>query len=281
MTEFDDFPTSPDCWADSHAFYQAFLKGEEFIESLPPKERGANPDRLTHEMTSHLYGSRMQSKTLLRAPSGAAIASSATWLSRVRILAEWFAAANEFPRFEGLRASDLQAWSKLSANVDELNSLPQRLLARGIILVHEPAIPGAKVDGAVFTLMSGTPVIGMSLRYPRLDSYWFTLMHELAHVVLHKDQLSSPIIDDLDEESPELTERQADKLASDSLIPRNEWRTCPARSSLSDKDILEFSARLHIAPQIVAGRLRRELRRYHLFAPIVNAVNVREVLTYD
>jgi len=281
MTEFDDFPTSPDCWADSHAFYEAFLKSEEFIASLSPKERGVNPDRFAHEMTSHLYGSRMQSKTLLRAPSGDAIASSAAWLSRVRVLAEWFAAVNEIPPFEGLRASDLQTWSKLSADIDELNSLPQRLLARGIILIHEQAIPGAKVDGAVFTLMSGTPVIGMSLRYPRLDSYWFTLMHELAHIVLHKDQLSSPIIDDLDEDSPDLTERQADKLASDALIPRNEWRTCPARSSLSAEDIVDFSARLHIAPQIVAGRLRRELRRYHLFATIVNGVNVREVLNND
>jgi HTH-type transcriptional regulator/antitoxin HigA len=135
-----------------------------------------------------------------------------------------------------------------------------------------------KIDGCVFKVASGNPVIGISFRYTRLDHFWFTLMHELAHVALHQEQLSSPILDDLESERPDLIEREADRLASDSLIPRNEWRNCPAKYSLAEADVRSFAQKMGIAPQIVAGRLRREFRRHELFSGLVNEVNVREIL---
>ncbi len=38
----------------------------------------------------------------------------------------------------------------------------------------------------------------MSLRYPRLDYFWFTLLHELAHLVLHNEQLKEPVFFDVE-----------------------------------------------------------------------------------
>jgi HTH-type transcriptional regulator/antitoxin HigA len=278
MREHDDFPLSPDCWADASAFYEAFLKAEEFLASVPARNRGANPDRTLHELASHLYISRSQPNALLRARTGVAEATAAVWLSRVRVISEWFFAANDVPAFSKLDAVELRVLAEISADISCLAELTSALLARGIILIHERSIPGMKVDGAVFKLTSGNPVVGISLRYPRLDHYWFTLMHELAHIVLHDDLLSSPIIDDLDSERPDLVERQADKLASDSLIPRNEWRSCSAKYTLSEGDVRAFANKLKIAPQIVAGRLRRELRRHDLFSDLIHKVNIREVL---
>lgn len=278
MTAHDDFPLSPDCWADSSAFYEAFLKAEEFLASVPVKSRGGNADRVLHQVTSDLYASREQPGALLRAVLGAAEASAAVWLSKVRAIAQWFCASTEVPPFAGLSKDDLTEIARLSADITRLAEVGEVLLARGIVLVHERAIPGAKVDGAVFKLRGGTPVIGLSLRYPRLDYYWFTLMHELAHVVLHDDLLSSPIIDDLDGESPELIERQANRLAGNSMIPANLWRNCPAKYTLDEADVHSFAKSLGIAPHIVAGRLRRELGRHDLFSPLINAVDVREVI---
>ena len=163
----------------------------------------------------------------------------------------------------------------------EARKEPQRLgvlLDRGIILVYERAIPAAKVDGVVFKLKNGNPVIGLSLRYARLDHYWFTLMHELAHVVLHDEQLSTPIVDDLDVDSSDLIERQANRLAANSMIPSNLWRTCPAKASLKVADVISFAIELRIAPHIVAGRLRRELGRHEVFTDLAHSVNVREML---
>src|SRR5690606_34620533 len=94
----------------------------------------------------------------------------------------------------------------------------------------------------------------------------------------HAKQLDVPIVDDLEADRPELVERQADRLASNSLIPSAEWRSCPARYTLVEKDIVAFADRLGIAPQVVAGRIRHETKRHELFAGLANSVNVREVL---
>src|SRR5262249_26500342 len=59
------------------------------------------------------------------------------------------------------------------------------LLRSGIILVIERHLPRTHVDGAATILENGTPVIGLSLRYNRLDNFWFCLFHELAHIALH------------------------------------------------------------------------------------------------
>lgn len=278
MNAHDDFPLSPSCSADATAFYEAFLKAEEFMANLPAKERGTNPDRLLHKVARDLYASRDQPGSLMRAATGADHAKVAVWVSKVRTLAQWLCASSQVPTFQGLSKVELQAISKLSPNVAKLHLLEEVLLERGIILVHERAIQGAKVDGVVFKLKGGNPVIGMSLRYSRLDHYWFTLMHELSHVVLHDDKLSSPIVDDFEEDSADLIERQANKLAADSMIPSHVWRTCPARATLAEADIRQFAAELGIAPHIVAGRLRRELDRHDVFTRLVNSVNVREML---
>lgn len=278
MNEHDDFPLSPACWADSAAFYAAFLKAEEFLASVPAKARGESPDRLLHKLACDLYASRDQPGSLMRAASGADEAGAAVWVSKVRTLAQWLCASTQVPAFAGLSKADLHVISKLSVDQSKLHTLGDVLLERGIILVHERAIPGAKVDGVVFKLKGGNPVIGMSLRYSRLDHYWFTLMHELSHVVLHNHLLDSPIVDDLDGDGQELVEKQANKLAADSMIPSHLWRTCPAKASLKEADIHRFASEIGIAPQIAAGRLRREMGRHDIFTPLVNSVNVREML---
>ena len=278
MIGHDDFPLSPDCWADSSAFYEAFIKAEEFLAAVPAKSRGGNTDRTLHQVACDLYAASKSAGVLLRAAAGAPEAGGVVWLSKVRAVAQWFAAAREIPRFGGLSEEDLLEIARLSADINRLPEVSDKLLDRGIVLVHEMAIPGAKIDGAVFKLREGTPVIGMSLRYSRLDHYWFTLMHELAHVVLHDELLVSPIIDDFELESAELIERQANRLACNTMIPPNLWRSCPAKYSLNERDVRSFARTLGVAPHVVAGRLRRDLGRYDLFAALINDVDVREVL---
>lgn len=273
---FDDFPLSPDCWADPAAYYEAFIKAEELTSSISTGKKV--DDRTIYELTRHLFLNRSKSDALFRASLGAAQAQAAVWLSRVRSIAEWYSAAVPLPEFSGLDRDALREISGLSARSSFVEQVSQVLLERGVILVHERGLPGMKVDGVSFKLASGNPVLGLSLRYSRLDYYWFTLMHELAHVVLHSEILSAPILDDLDEERTSLIERQADRLASDALIPKNEWRSCPARYTLNEADVVEFAKKLGIAPQIVAGRIRHDLRRHELFPDLIKEVNMRSVL---
>ena len=52
----------------------------------------------------------------------------------------------------------------------------------GIPLVIERHLPRTYLDGAALRLGDGRPVVALTLRYDRIDSFWFCLLHELAHV---------------------------------------------------------------------------------------------------
>jgi HTH-type transcriptional regulator/antitoxin HigA len=119
-------------------------------------------------------------------------------------------------------------------------------------------------------------VVALSLRYSRLDYFWFTLMHELAHLCLHPESLKAAIIENLDGEAESLIELEADKLALNSFVPRNVWRNCPPKYSFSKDTVVNFAREVGIHPAIVAGRLRKELNRYDCLSGMVNDIDVRE-----
>lgn len=134
----------------------------------------------------------------------------------------------------------------------------------GIHLVIEPHLPKTYLDGAVFIAADGRPVVAMTLRFDRLDNFWFTLMHELAHIALHIDggamwYLDNNLVPGLDVDE---IEQQADALARESLIPSEVW----AESVLiSEEDVHKLAKQLSISPSIVAGRICNERKDYTLF----------------
>src|SRR5271157_576991 len=72
---------------------------------------------------------------------------------------------------------------------DEAPRLAREFLAKhGIPLVVVPHLPKTYLDGAALKLADGTPVVGLTLRYDRIDNFWFCLLHELAHIGRHMDK---------------------------------------------------------------------------------------------
>lgn len=280
--DFDDFPLSPCGSGNAVELYESFLQSEELVKGLSKKEVGDDRNRASYNMWQELHAARTTNSALFRAREDADQALKLLWLSRVRETAQIFITLNEIPDFQGLTPADLSEISTLSLKASNLERLSKILFERGILLIYELAIPGMKLDGAVFTLNAKRPVIALSLRYPRLDIFWFTLMHELAHLVLHYEKLADPILDDVDADHADIVERMADRLASNSLISRSDWRSCSALYSPSEKAVREFAFKVRVHPSIVAGRLRRELGRHDIFSDIVNEINVRKVLLgYD
>lgn len=150
---------------------------------------------------------------------------------------------------------------------------------KGIKLVIVPHFKKTYLDGAVLLNNKGEPIIALSLRYDRLDNFWFTLMHELAHLVLGHvhDSEDQCIIDDLDMEAPDEKENDADKLARDSLIPHELWESHPAKTSKKIEDILDLASKADIHKSIVAGRIRRERNNYKILWPHVGKGLVRKI----
>jgi HTH-type transcriptional regulator/antitoxin HigA len=184
------------------------------------------------------------------------------------------------PPFEGL--SERSAIEILNSSIESKAyiSIPALLIKYGIVVVFEESLPGLNLDGAVYTNMQGNPVIALSIRHNRLDNFWFTLSHELAHIILHYDDLREIILDDLDETANHTQgkEYEANKLAGDMLIPRSIWRSCPVKFSTESDDIKQFAGEVSIHPAIIAGRIRRDRAKYSLFTDIIHQEDLRKEL---
>ncbi|ENK2291011.1 ImmA/IrrE family metallo-endopeptidase [Vibrio parahaemolyticus] len=265
-----------DSKTDSKAIFESYLESQAQLEALPQHLKKDN-----HLVKLNLFKEvhfQKSSNLLFRKSDSSKDALINYWLSKVKNLAYLYCDFNEIPDFKGLTKSDLNEIAAGNTDPYYIKNLEEDLSSKGVIFIVEPSISGLKLDGAVFKLDSGHPVVAMSLRYKRLDNFWFTLMHELSHIVLHYEQLDNYIIDDLDSKSEELIELEADKLALNSLIPRNIWRTCNARRDLQVSSVLSFSKQHKVHPAIVAGRIQHEINDYRKLKSLTNDVDTREIL---
>jgi len=145
----------------------------------------------------------------------------------------------------------------------------------GISLVIEPHLQHTYLDGAAL-LLRGRPVIGLALRYDRLDSFWFTLIHEVTHVIRHLRKGGvEDIFDDLDATADDM-EKEADELAANALIPDSKWETALARYLQTPDSVCQLAEDLQISPAIIAGRIRRESDNYMILTELVGQGEVRK-----
>jgi len=152
--------------------------------------------------------------------------------------------------------------AQLSADDDGPLLAIDALKKHGIALVIEPPFPRTYLDGATL-VFDRHPVVGLTLRHDRLDNFWFTLMHELAHVALHFEGGANLFYDDLDNPDPnDHREDEADRLAGEVLVPPAKWDNSPARliPSAIAAESLARDLRVHIA--VVAGKMRYEGGNY-------------------
>lgn len=149
----------------------------------------------------------------------------------------------------------------------------------GVIVVIEPRLPNALIDGAAMRLEDGTPVIGLTLRYDRIDYFWFTLLHEVIHVWKHINSRNEVFIDRLENlrDAEEQNEKQANRLARDALVPRAIWKRSSAFSFPSKENIQQLADELHIHPAIIAGRLQYETGRFSSFRELLGQGEVRKL----
>jgi HTH-type transcriptional regulator/antitoxin HigA len=147
----------------------------------------------------------------------------------------------------------------------------------GIAVVIEEHLPRTKLDGGAMLSANGKPVIGLTLRFDRIDNFWFTLAHELVHVWKHLNNPGDVFLDRLaDKESTEAIEKEANRYARDLLIPRSAWKTASLRQMPTKSGIAGFAAELGIHPAIVAGRIQRDTENYAVFKDLVGQGLVRK-----
>ncbi|MEW6355365.1 MAG: ImmA/IrrE family metallo-endopeptidase [Planctomycetota bacterium] len=153
------------------------------------------------------------------------------------------------------------------------------LKAHGISLVTERHLPRTYLDGAAVLSEKKIPIVGLTLRHDRLDNFWFSLMHELAHSALHFENMAQGFYDDLElEETDDPLEAAADALAGEALIPEEEWEKGPAKRLRAPEAAEYLANRLGIHVAIVAGRMRHHFGSYRILTHLVGHGKVRKLL---
>jgi HTH-type transcriptional regulator/antitoxin HigA len=147
----------------------------------------------------------------------------------------------------------------------------------GIHVVIERHLPGTHLDGASFLFEDGHPVIALTLRHDRIDNFWFTLLHELAHIKLHLTVASRAFFDDIDGQtisSLSECEIEANKLAENALIPKTIWdRVKPKLIKAKTNSTLEnFAFEQLVSLAVVAGRVRWETQSFSRFSDCLGHV---------
>ena len=152
---------------------------------------------------------------------------------------------------------------------------------QGIHLIVVSHLPKTYLDGAAMLLPDGTPVIGLTLRYDRIDNFWFCLLHELAHVAKHLSTAKRIIVDDLDlrrhdAEAEDEIENEADKMTRHGLIPKKVWDNKPIKGKPIADEVYALAKKLKIHPAIIAGRIRFEHNNYRLLSRHIGSKQVRK-----
>jgi HTH-type transcriptional regulator / antitoxin HigA len=173
------------------------------------------------------------------------------WVKRV----ESIAIKQQLPAFD-LEKFKAKVPEILALNTDPTNIslIPQMLMDLGVHFVIVPHLQKTYLDGATFWL-NDRPAIAMTLRYDRIDYFWFTLMHEIAHVWLEHEGYSLDDIKNL-EDTP--LENEANSKAADWLFsPELLAGFLKANPRISKDRIVDFAHSQNIHPGIIVGRLQK------------------------
>ena len=160
---------------------------------------------------------------------------------------------------------------KLKAYLPELRSMtvqsPEVFMPRmreifaecGVAFVLLPNLKNSGVNGAVKWINDERVVLAMNNRRLDADIFWFSLFHEIKHVLQKK--IKTVFISYGEKEMIEMNEKleeDADNFATNYLIPVSAFRRFSPTKYTSDAEIIAFAKSIGVHPGIVAGRLQHE-----------------------
>ena len=175
-----------------------------------------------------------------------------------------------------LRLGDLQAGeietdpfnpARLATVVPEVAALSQTaafslavkrlrglLASAGVAFVLTPELPGVHVSGAARWLTADRAVVQVSLRYKSDDQFWFTVLHEVGHVLQAKR--AQGVIDEEGSEETSTVEESVNAFARDALLPPALFDAFVQRGDLSKEAVEQLAGQAHVSAGVVVGQLQ-------------------------
>ena len=129
--------------------------------------------------------------------------------------------------------------------------LQQIFAESGVSFVLLPYLPKSNIYGATKWFGKDSVMLAISNRGESADLFWFTLFHEISHVLMgHKRETLLNI--------EGIEDKEADAMASEILIPKKEWDIFIKDKNFNKLAIKKFANKIGIHPCIVLGRLHKE-----------------------
>ena len=150
------------------------------------------------------------------------------------------------------RLEEIRALSKISKPGRFLPRLAALLAEAGVALVVLRAPKGCRASGASRMIAADKAMILMSFRHRADDHFWFTLFHEIGHLLLHE---ASSFVDVEGMEGADPYEEEANDFAANLIVPK--IREAELMSLNPDDDsIRRFAVSLGVAPGLILGQLQ-------------------------
>lgn len=190
-----------------------------------------------------------------RQSSGEIGSSHIAWCARVRRVAELVTATEYRDGAEDC----MKELKSLMAYPEDVAKVPALLADFGIRLVIVQHLKGTRIDG-VATWVNSQPIVGMSIRFDRVDNFWFTLMHELVHIK-YRDE--APVdVDVMNQGANDISEieERANAEAAAALVDQDRLASFVKRHSplFYQKKVVQFSQARKVHPAIVVGQLKHK-----------------------
>ena len=206
--------------------------------------------------------------------SAVAYRQTRTFRAREETIAAWVREAELVARTLDVVEFDEQ---RLRSSLDELRRLTQKpadkimdpiqaiCAGAGIAVVLVPELPNTGISGCARWLTDKKALVGLTLRYKTDDQLWFTLLHEIGHLLLHRSKRSF-VVDNAAEDlsdnvvDPEMQqfEAEASRFAADTLIPPRALSDFIRKQAFTNESIHDFAETVGVGPGIVVGRLQHE-----------------------
>jgi len=181
-----------------------------------------------------------------------------TWLRKARLDAD----AATAPK----GALNRSAAEKVARRIPAYSASPKGvasfladLNACGVRFVCVPHLPQTFLDGAAF-FHGKQAVAAYTLRYDRVDNFWFVMAHELGHICKHLRDDTSQFLDSVDSDGKvNDQEKEADAFARGCLgMEAMRAFAAASRGRMSDERVRAYAEEARVHPGIVVGFLQHE-----------------------
>ena len=129
-------------------------------------------------------------------------------------------------------------------------------LQAGVVLLFTPKLPKVPLSGSTRWL-NNTPLIQLTARYKKNDSFWFTFFHELGHIILHGKKFIS--LENIDfAASDPLKEEEAHQFAICHTFTKEQEQEVVQKGDVTEQDIIDFAKKFNTHPAMIIGRLQHD-----------------------